>query len=97
LADQSRLREKIASRLHELFDGKIDLAEFAGKSPEHIKPFFLSRALAALSLTRAADLTPDQASAGVTDSGADDGLDAVYVDDKRKLIYFVQSKWIAGS
>jgi hypothetical protein len=98
LADnQSLLRSKIASRLHELFDGRISMTEFTGKSEEHQEPFFLSRALAALSLTQAADLTPDQAAACITDCGADDGIDAVFVDDKRKLIFFVQSKWITGS
>lgn len=88
---------RISSRLHELFDKKINLSDLSGKSADHQEGFFLTRSLAALALMDEADLTPDNAAASVTDGGADDGIDAVCIDDKQKIVYFVQSKWRSGS
>jgi len=84
---------RIASRLHELFDKYVNLEDVAAKSDKDRENFFLTRSIAALSLMDDGDLTPDQAAACVTDGGADDGIDAVYIDEKQKVAYFVQSKW----
>lgn len=84
---------KIATRMHEIFDGQIDLSEFADKTPEHIEPHFRTRALAALALMDEAGVPADIAGSCVTDGGADDGIDAVFVDNDRQVVYFVQSKW----
>lgn len=84
---------RISSRLHDLFDSSINLSDVAGKPEADRENFFLTRSLAALSLMEDADLSPEAASACVTDGGADDGIDAVYVDEKRRVMYFVQSKW----
>jgi hypothetical protein len=88
---------RIASRLHELFDGRINLADVATKPEKEQENYFLTRSLAALSLLDEAELKPDQAGSCVTDGGADDGIDGVFVDEKERIIYFVQSKWRTGS
>jgi hypothetical protein len=88
---------RISARLHELFDGHVRLVDVSSKPPKDIENFFLTRSLAALALMDVADLRPDQASAGVTDGGSDDGIDAVHIDEKKKIVYFVQSKWRSSS
>ena len=89
--------ERIATRLHEIFDGPISLADLAGKPKEHAEPFFRTRALAALSLLSESPISAYEAGANVTDGGADDGIDALYVDSQRNIVYFVQSKWRQNS
>jgi len=88
---------RISSRLHDLFENCVDLSDVASKQDKERENYFLTRSLAALSLMEDADLAPDQAAKCITDGGADDGIDAVYVDDKQKITYFVQSKWRSTS
>jgi AIPR protein len=91
------LLTRLAERLHGLFDGLINLSDVANKPEKDIENFFLTRSLAALSLMDDADLRPDEAAKCVTDGGADDGIDGIHVDEKKKIIYFVQSKWRSGA
>jgi hypothetical protein len=91
------LLTRLAERLHGLFDGLINLADVASRPEKEVESFFLTRSLAALSLTDDADLRPDEAAKCVTDGGSDDGIDGLYVDEKKKIIYFVQSKWRSGA
>jgi hypothetical protein len=91
------LLTRLAERLHGLFDGAINLSDVASKPEKDIENFFLTRSLAALSLMDDADLRPDEAAKCVTDGGADDGIDGIYIDEKKKIIYFVQSKWRSGA
>jgi len=91
------LLTRLSERLHGLFDGQINLSDVAGKPEKDIENFFLTRSLAALSLMDDADLRPDQAAMCVTDGGSDDGIDGIYIDEKKKVIYFVQSKWRSGA
>jgi len=91
------LLTRLADRLHGLFDGLVNLGDVANKPEKDVENFFLTRSLAALSLMDDADLRPDDAAKCVTDGGSDDGIDALYVDEKKKVIYFVQSKWRSGN
>ncbi|WP_315733965.1 hypothetical protein [Bradyrhizobium sp. SZCCHNR1093] len=91
------LLTRLADRLHGLFDGLVNLSDVSGKQEKEVESFFLTRALAALSLMDDADLRPDEAAQCVTDGGSDDGIDGLYVDEKKKVIYFVQSKWRSGT
>lgn len=91
------LLTRLSERLHGLFDGLINLSDVAGKPDKDIENFFLTRSLAALSLMDDADLRPDQAATCVTDGGSDDGIDGICIDEKKKVIYFVQSKWRSGA
>jgi hypothetical protein len=77
---------RIASRLHELFDGSINLSDVANKPANEQERYFLTRSLAAISLLDEAELKPDQAGPCVTDGGTDDGIDGVFVDEKEKVM-----------
>lgn len=82
---------QMATRLHEIFDGLIDLSGVAGKPDE--EQYFLTRSYLALFFVHEAGLTPTEAANCITDGGADDGVDAVFVDRNNARIYFGQSKW----
>jgi len=85
--------QQIAARLHEIFDGQIDLSDVVAKTPEHQEPFFRTRSYAALSLLAHTGVSPAEAASSITDGGDDDGIDAVLIDQSSKRIYFVQSKF----
>jgi len=89
----ARVVARIATRLHEIFDGRIDLTDVAGKPAEHVEPYFRTRALAALALLNEGGISADSAGSCVTDSGTDDGIDGIHIDKGSNTIYFVQSKW----
>lgn len=84
---------QISKRLYDVFDGKIDLSNVTQKNDANLKQNFLTRAFAALYLLDAAGISPDEAAHCVCDDGADDGIDAVFVDRRSSKIYFGQSKW----
>lgn len=96
-ANRQLLLTRLSDRLHALFDNSINLLDVSSKPPKELENFFLTRALAALALMDDAGLLPDQAAKCVTDGSADDGIDALHIDEKRKIIYFVQSKWRSGA
>ena len=84
---------QIASRLHDIFDGHIDLSDVGNKSEAEREQFFLTRAYLALYFLRQSSLTPAEAGRCITDGGSDDGIDGVYVDKKTSHVYFGQAKW----
>jgi hypothetical protein len=85
--------QQIQAQLKSLFDGLIDLTDCASRPDSEKESFFLTRALAAFSLTHLADITPKQAARCVTDGGQDNGLDAILYDSAEQTLYLVQSKW----
>jgi hypothetical protein len=81
---------QIRVRLEQIFAGKIDLSDVGeGQQESH----FRTRALAALYLMSKADLAAEEAAKCVTDGGQDNGIDAVYFDQKVKKLHLVQSKF----
>lgn len=80
---------RIASKIKELFSGKIDMSDIDKDTANH----FETRALAALALMINADLDEMQAATHITDGYHDMGIDAIYLDDARKELIIVQSKW----
>jgi hypothetical protein len=87
---------QIKTRVHELFDDKIDLSDVdtGNLSPKARESFFLSRALAAYAIHIVGHVDVDAAAAAVTDGGNDNGIDAIHYDERDKRLYVVQSKWI---
>jgi hypothetical protein len=87
---------QIKTRVHELFDNKIDLSDVdAGNlSPKARESFFLTRALAAYAIHVVGHVDVEAAAAAVTDGGNDNGIDAIHYDERDKRLYVVQSKWI---
>lgn len=84
----------IKAHLEKNFQGKIDLSDIIGRPPVEVERCFLSRALAAYSLTIVAIATIDDAANSVVDGFDDNGIDAIYFDTASKNLWLVQSKWI---
>lgn len=53
---------------------------------------FLSRALAAYSLSMLTSADSVAGAASVTDGGGDSGIDAIYFEPNERVLYLVQSK-----
>lgn len=85
---------RIKSYLDKTFKDKIDLTDISKKPEDEIQKNFLSRALAAYSLTIAAGTSNEDAGNSVTDGYDDNGLDAIYFDTQTKFLWLVQSKFI---
>ncbi|WP_288415711.1 AIPR family protein [uncultured Novosphingobium sp.] len=84
---------QIAARLHEIFDGHIDLSDVENKNESERNQYFLTRAYLALFFLDEVGLSASEAAAAITDGGADDGIDAIHIDKKNSRVYFGQSKW----
>ncbi|MGO7643803.1 AIPR family protein [Rhizobium ruizarguesonis] len=78
--------------LHQLFDQVVPLK--TGGNAEANERDFLSRALAAFVLHKAAGATIVEAAAGITDGGGDGGIDAIYHSPATNTLWLVQSKYI---
>lgn len=85
--------QQIKAQLVSMFDGLIDLSDYAKAVEGEKESAFLTRALAAFCITHLADVKPDVSAACVTDGTHDNGIDAIYYDSVEKTLYFVQSKW----
>ena len=95
------LRENTVSKFHvrqlegeikRLFDEHICLDDVTDEKKKHL--CFLSRGLAAYSLQILADITAEEAAHSVVDGFDDNGIDAIYFDENKSTLWFVQSKWI---
>ena len=86
--------QRIKSALHKLFDGNIDMSDYAGKPPDEEESAFLSRALAAYALSLLCDVDEATAASALTDGFDDNGLDLIHFDTDQNVLYLGQSKWI---
>lgn len=84
---------QIETRLKLLFTDLIDLNDYTGKSQTEQNSAFLTRALAAFSIFATAGISSDQAASTITDGYHDGGIDAIYFDDREKILFLAQSKW----
>jgi hypothetical protein len=71
----------------------LDLNDVASASEEQRGKVLRSRALAAEAIRISARVTHADAAASVTDGSGDNGIDALYVDERNSKIFLVQSKW----
>lgn len=83
---------QIKNHLYKNYEGKIELKDV--KSGDERQSHFLSRALAAYSIQYIAGIDTDVASQSITDGSEDNGLDAIYYDERKKVLYISQSKWM---
>jgi hypothetical protein len=60
---------------------------------EQIRKAFLTRALAALSVSHLAEVSLQELGPYVTDGSRDGGIDLIYFDSKERTLYLVQTKW----
>ena len=86
--------QRIRSALTKLFNGHLDMSNYAGKPGQDREMAFLSRAMAAYGLMLLCQIQPDLAAACVTDGFDDNGLDLICFDEGAGVLYLGQSKWI---
>lgn len=84
---------QIKSYLKKTFNNLIDLSDYQNKSETDRELVFLTRSLAAFALMTLADISPQEASKSIVDGGQDNGIDAIYIDKREKVMYILQSKW----
>ncbi len=84
---------QMQARLHEIFDNHIDLTDVGNRPEKDRESYFLTRAFLALFFLEQHGLSAAEAAACITDGGADDGIDGIYVDKPNARIYLAQSKW----
>jgi hypothetical protein len=75
------------------FDNLIDISDYDNKSVQEREVAFLTRALAAFSIKMLCDISSEEAGKCVTDGYGDNGIDALYYNQKEKVLYLVQTKW----
>ena len=89
----SHTLNRIDNILKSQFDGHIDMSDWVNRPPADVRKAFLSRAVAALCIKKLADVDVETAAKAITDGFNDNGLDAIYFDQKNDVLLLVQSKW----
>lgn len=84
---------QIKSYLNKAFNNLIDISDYQNKSETDRELVFLTRSLAAFALMTLASISPQEASKSIVDGGQDNGIDAIYIDKREKVMYILQSKW----
>ncbi|WP_147613515.1 AIPR family protein [Treponema pectinovorum] len=80
----------INNKFNEYFQNYVDISDINNTKDENI---LRGRQLAAFSICITSDISYQKAATCITDGSKDNGIDAIYVDNEKKVIYFVQSKW----
>lgn len=85
---------RISNQLHNKFPD-IPLTDYIGQDDEQTKELARnSRRLAALAVEmESGETAPETLVKAITDGANDQGLDAIYLDEKHKELILVQSKW----
>jgi hypothetical protein len=84
----------IKATLDETFRGKLTVHDHDAKCEDDIDQRFYSRSLAAYALLNLASASVQDAIDSITDGYQDNGIDAIFYDDKQLILYLVQSKFI---
>ena len=71
------------------------MSDIIDKSLEDRNKRFLTRAFAAYSIQCLGGIDKKTAADSVVDGYDDNGLDALHYDEKNKILWIVQSKWIS--
>lgn len=85
---------QIRGHLENAYNELIDLIDVEKSKDEQKFNFFLTRSLAAYAIQYMAQIDPEVASKSIVDGSKDNGIDAIYYDERSKVLYLVQSKWI---
>jgi len=85
---------QIKTHILKIFRDLIDQSDLTTATKEERENHLLTRALAAYSLQYIAQIDSESVANSVTDGANDNGIDAVYFDERDKTLYLVQSKWI---
>ena len=82
---------RISTKLHELYDGQLDMSDIKENDTQNRQ--FETRSLAALALMIKSGIDVASSCLHITDGYHDMGIDAIYLDEKQKQLFVVQSKW----
>ncbi|MGB3205789.1 MAG: AIPR family protein [Crinalium sp.] len=85
----SRIKRKLDSQLTSF----IDMSDFANKSEEEKQKACLSRSYAAYSLVSLASAKEEEAAQAIVDGFKDNGIDAIYYEEEKNILWLVQAKW----
>jgi hypothetical protein len=85
---------QIKNKLKSSFNSLIDLSDLQKFSDEDKENSFLSRALAAYTISCIAKIDNSKSAKVITDGFGDNGIDLVYFDDENDILYVIQSKLI---
>lgn len=85
---------QIKNHIKKLFEDIVDLSDVVHGSPEQRENFLLTRSLSAYAIYYLAQVDVVVAGKSITDGTDDNGIDAIYHDERNKTLYIVQSKWI---
>ena len=84
---------QVKKRIKKDFTNLIDLSDITISNSVDRENFFLTRALSAYTISHFAQIENEIAANSVVDGGNDNGIDAIYYDEKSRLLYLIQSKW----
>jgi hypothetical protein len=86
----------IRSYLEANFVPLLDASDLATRAADDRQSQLLSRAVAAFALSSLVGVDPRVACDAVVDGFDDNGIDAVFHDTSERMLYLVQSKWVAS-
>ncbi len=85
--------QRIKRKLMLDFENLIDIRDVENRNDKEKENAFLTRSLAAFAISTMCNIEPDNAAKHVTDGPQDNGIDAIYFDEREKKLLLVQSKW----
>jgi hypothetical protein len=85
----------LKNRFEETYSDLIDMSDVRDKSLEDRNKRFLTRAFAAYTIQSLGGIDKKVTAESVVDGYDDNGLDALYYDEKSKILWIIQSKWIS--
>ncbi|WP_430382389.1 AIPR family protein [Streptomyces sp. P10-4] len=84
---------QVARALDRTYPDLIDISDYANRPDWQRNDIFRTRALAAHAVRIVTGWSAQDAALTVIDGGQDQGIDALAVDQERRRVYLVQSKW----
>jgi len=85
---------RIKKKLEENLVNLIDMSDSATRQPKDKEKACLSRSYTAYSLVSLASAKEEEASQAIVDGFKDNGIDAIYYEEKESILWLVQGKWI---
>jgi len=85
--------QQIKAHLEKNFTPLLNLSDCQNAGTEQREVTALSRGLAAFAIASLNGIAPQEACTAVTDGSDDNGIDAIFYNEDRRLLYLVQAKW----
>ena len=85
---------RIKKKLEENLVNLIEMSDYDTKKQQDKEKACLSRSYTAYSLVSLASAKEEEASQAIVDGFDDNGIDAIYYEEKESILWLVQGKWI---